>query len=921
MSSSTITYTSVYTDSEPWRFQWVSGEEAPPSLNYVPGLEHPHSPDYVLGLEEPEQAPLSPDNVPGPEYRSYVADSDPEEDPEEDRADYPADEGDDDESSEDDADDKDEEEASKEEDDDEEEEEHLASADSSAIPTVDLVSSAEDTKAFETDESAPIPPSPRPYRAGIYVRLRPPMAALIEARIIPSPPLPIPSPPTARPTYAEAPLGYKAIRIRLRVASPSTHHPSDIPSPPLWLLSTTHRDDILEADMPLHKRARFTAPASRFEVGESSAVTASRQPGLDVATVDAHPWTAYDDRALQRARVHTAVLVKSEARHARQAWSQSMDCNRAVHAELLACQAKVTALREQVSLIQRQSFTDEDILTRHIQHGHDRTSRNGNDSHDSGTGSRKTERAARECTYNDILKCQPPNFKVLHVKDVGHNTAYGMTWKSLMKMLTDKYYPRDEIKKLEIEILNLKNLIKLKRECDGFQAKDHEEANEISNDLMDQKVRSLADRQEGNLMTLQGTTRTNNSLSKGIMWQGPTLLGLVRRNPTEDLNLYALNATTITMGSVLLSAPIARGLAIWPMTVGVQLLLTTIREPQGQIKGLSLVSNVEFRAITKGIARRTNPKSNVITGMFLLNNRYALILFDTGADRSFVSTALSFLIDIIPTTLDHGYNVELADKIGSFDVIISMGWLSKYHAIIVCDEKIVRISFGNEILIVRGDECNNGHESRLNIISCTKTQKYLLKGCKVFLAHITMKKAEDKSKERRLKDVPIVRDFPEVFLEDLPGIPPTRQVEFPIDLIHVVEPVAWAPYRLAPSEMKELSDQLQEHSDKGFIRPSSSSWGALVMFVKKKDASFWMCIDYQKLNKLKSKQEHEENLKLILEFLKKEELYAKFSKCNFWISRVQFLGHVIDNQGIHVDPTKIESIKDWASPMTATEIL
>ncbi|GJW56567.1 putative reverse transcriptase domain-containing protein [Tanacetum coccineum] len=357
-------------------------------------------------------------------------------------------------------------------------------------------------------------------------------------------------------------------------------------------------------------------------------------------------------------------------------------------------------------------------------------------------------------------------------------------------------------------------------------------------------------------------------------------------------------------------------------------------------------------------------------------------------------------------------------ELGSFDAIIGMDWLAKYQAIIVCAEKIVRIPWGNETLIVRGDGSNRGNETRLNIISCTKTQKYLLKGCQVFLAHVTTKKAEDKSKEKRLGDVPIVRDFPEVFLEDLSGLPSTRQVEFQIDLVPGAAPVARAPYQLAPSEMKELSEQLKELSDKGFIRPSSSPWGAPVLFIKKKDGSFRMCIDYRELNKLtvknryplpriddlfdqlqgssvyskidlrsgyhqlrvreedipktafrtryghyefqvmpfgltnapavfmdlmnrvckpyldkfvivfiddiliysKNKQEHEEHLKLILELLKKEELYAKFSKCEFWIPKVQFLGYVIDSQGIHVDPAKIESIKDWASPKSRTEI-
>nr|GEY59706.1 retrotransposon protein, putative, Ty3-gypsy subclass [Tanacetum cinerariifolium] len=262
------------------------------------------------------------------------------------------------------------------------------------------------------------------------------------------------------------------------------------------------------------------------------------------------------------------------------------------------------------------------------------------------------------------------------------------------------------------------------------------------------------------------------------------------------------------------------------------------------------------------------------------------------------------------------------------------------------DEKLVRVPFDNKILIFHGDESNNGHDSRLNIILCTKTQRYLLKGCPIFL--------------------------------DLPGIPPTRQVEFQIDLIPGAAHVARAPYRLAPSEMKELLDQLKELADKGFIRPNSSPCGAPVLFVKKKYVSFRMCIDYRELNKLtvknryplpriddlfdqlqgssiyskidlrlgyhqlrvckpyldkfviafiddiliysKSKQEHKEHLKLILELLKREQLYAKFSKCEFWIPKVQFHGHVIDSQGIHVDPTKIESIKDWASPKTATEI-
>ncbi|GKC48470.1 hypothetical protein Tco_1071215 [Tanacetum coccineum] len=207
-------------------------------------------------------------------------------------------------------------------------------------------------------------------------------------------------------------------------------------------------------------------------------------------------------------------------------------------------------------------------------------------------------------------------------------------------------------------------------------------------------------------------------------------------------------------------------------------------------------------------------------------------------------------------------------ELGSFDVIIGMDWLRRCHAVIVCDEKLVQVPYGNETLTFCGNESSNERESRLTVISYSKAQEYMAKGCQV----------------------PIVRDFPEVFPEDLPGLPPAQPVEFQIDLIPGAAPVARAPYRLAQSEMKELSEQLQELSDKGFIKPSSSPWGS------------------------PDKKEHEEYLKAILELLNKEKLYAKFSKCEFWISKVQFLGHVIDSRGIHVDPAKIESIKDWASP-------
>nr|GEV67013.1 putative reverse transcriptase domain-containing protein [Tanacetum cinerariifolium] len=310
------------------------------------------------------------------------------------------------------------------------------------------------------------------------------------------------------------------------------------------------------------------------------------------------------------------------------------------------------------------------------------------------------------------------------------------------------------------------------------------------------------------------------------------------------------------------------------------------------------------------------------------------------ADRSFISTAFSSLIDIIPTTLDHGYDVELADgRIIWVNTLIRGCTLNFLNHPFNID--LMPIEIGSFDVIIY-------------------TDWYLLKGCHIFLAHVTTKENEDKSKERRLEDVPIVQDFPEVFPEDLPGILPTRQVEFQIDLVPDAVPVARAPYRLAPSEMKELSDQLKELVDKGFIRPSSSPWGAPVLFVKKKDGSFRMCIDYRELNKLTVKNRYPlpridelfdqlqglsvyskidlrsgyHQLRVREEDISKTAFRTRYGHYEFQVMPFgltnapavfmdlmnRFIGHVIDSQGIHVDPAKIESVKDWASPKSPMEI-
>nr|GEV06512.1 reverse transcriptase domain-containing protein [Tanacetum cinerariifolium] len=401
----------------------------------------------------------------------YVADFDSEEDPEEDLADYPVDGGevDDDESSDDDDDnDDDDEEQEAFEDDDEKEEEHPALADFYVVPVDDPIPSAEDTQAFKTNESAPTPiPSPRRRMARI-------------------------------PTYAEAPLGYRAAEIRLRAASPSTHHLSEIPLPPLLLLSTSHRDDTPKADMPLRKRARFTALASGFEVGESSAAAAVRQPVLDVATVDAtlgrlvSGEVSYGIKETHDARIGsletliTTLVAQTSSLQTKLTTAlgriQTLEAREPARTDVpedagsIVYLAKMPQKKRTATTTTTTPMTDAQIKALISQGVVDalaeikanRTSRNGDENHDSGTGSRRTKRATRECTTSSNSNPLISRFATCtllgsaltwwnsHVKAVGHNAAYGMTWKSLMKMLNKKYCPRDEIKKLKNEIWNLK---------------------------------------------------------------------------------------------------------------------------------------------------------------------------------------------------------------------------------------------------------------------------------------------------------------------------------------------------------------------------------------------------------------------------------------------------------------------------------
>ncbi|GJZ98488.1 putative nucleotidyltransferase, ribonuclease H [Tanacetum coccineum] len=404
-------------------------------------------------------------------------------------------------------------------------------------------------------------------------------------------------------------------------------------------------------------------------------------------------------------------------------------------------------------------------------------------------------------------------------------------------------------------------------------------------------------------------------------------------------------------------------------------------------------------------------------GTFTLNNHYATTLFDSGADYSFVSTNFIPLLGIEPSDLGFSYEIEIAsgqlleiDKVikgckleieghefdinlipfgsGSFDVIIGMDWLSNHKDEIICHEKVVRIPLLDD-----------------------KVLRVLEERPKEKVRHLMS------AKEHKQEEMVVVRDLPEVFSNDLSGLPPSQEIEFRIELVLGAIPVVKSPYRLTPSKMEELSGQLKELQDKGFIRTSSSPWGAPILFVKKKDGSFRMCIDNIELNKLtiknryplpriddlfdqlqgsqyfskidlrsryhqlrvhkddipktafrthyghfkftvisfgltnapavfmdlinrvcrpyldkfvivfiddiliysKTQEEHGVHLGLVLELLKEEKLYAKFSMCEFWLREVQFLGHVINGDGIHVDPSNIEAVKNWEAPRNPSE--
>ncbi|GJW83935.1 putative reverse transcriptase domain-containing protein [Tanacetum coccineum] len=546
----------------------------------------------------------------------------------------------------------------------------------------------------------------------------------------------------------------------------------------------------------------------------------------------------------------------------------------------------------------------DDHVKENINNGNGNGNGNGNTSVNNGG----VVPVAREYTYQEFVKCQPLNFKgtegvvgltrwfekmetVFHISNcppryqvkyvsctlidgaltwwnsykrtTGVDVVYAMTWKALMKLMTERFQeltllctkmvPKEE-DKVEKYIRGLSDSIQ------GNMIADEpvrlQDAIRIANNLMDQKLKGYAIKNVENKRRFDNSSRDNRGQ---------------QQQPFKRQNVSGQN--------------VARAYTVRNNV-----------ERKGYAGVLPYYSKCRMHHEGSCMAKTTETRQGIRLGTMRLK-QYAI--GGGGADPySNIVTGHPFIIDLML--------VEL----GIFDVIVGMDCLAKHHVVIVYDERIVRIPYGDKVLIIEGDGCKGG---------------------------ITTKRSDDKPEEKRLEDVPIVRDFPEVFPEDLPGLPPTRQVEFQIDLVPGAAPVVRSLYRLAPSEMQELSTQLQELSDKGFIRPNSSPWGSSVLFVKKKDGSFRMCIDYRELNKLTVKNRYPLlRIDNLFDQLQGSRVYSKIDlrsgyhklkvyevdipKMAFRTRYVKFLSHVIDSEGIHVDPAKIESIKDWASPKTPTEI-
>ncbi|XP_049399822.1 uncharacterized protein LOC125863894 [Solanum stenotomum] len=363
------------------------------------------------------------------------------------------------------------------------------------------------------------------------------------------------------------------------------------------------------------------------------------------------------------------------------------------------------------------------------------------------------------------------------------------------------------------------------------------------------------------------------------------------------------------------------------------------------------------------------------TGILTISSQAVYALIDPGSIFSYITTFIASKIDMKSELLPQPFEVStpvgdsiLASRVYrsctvlindrptfddfvelimlDFDVIMGMDWLVACYANFDCRSKIVRFYFtGEPILEWKGNAAT--HKGKF--ISYLRARKLIAKGCIYHMVHV-----HDIDKEpMTLQSIPIVNEFSMVFPDDLPGIPPEREIDFTIVLLPDTQPISIPPYKMAPADIRELKEQLKDLLDKGFIKPSNSPWGALVLFVRKKDGSLRIykvlnvfprltcglvtinCdlrvreVDIPKIA-FRTMYGHFEflvmsfgitNAPFLDEFTLQDcKLYAKFSKCDFWLTSVAFIGHVITSEGIKVDGQKIEVVMTWSRPLNLMEV-
>ncbi|KAA0042135.1 gag protease polyprotein [Cucumis melo var. makuwa] len=370
---------------------------------------------------------------------------------------------------------------------------------------------------------------------------------------------------------------------------------------------------------------------------------------------------------------------------------------------------------------------------------------------------------------------------------------------------------------------------------------------------------------------------------------------------------------------------------------GIQLIDARLRlTGSAQNQGAGAPHQGKVFATNKTEAERAG---TVVTSTLLVLGHYALVLFDSGSLHSFITSAfvlharlrVESLHHVLSVSTPSGENMLSEEKVKAcqmeiaghvievtllvldmldFDVILGMDWLAANHASIDYSRKEVAF---NPPSMASFKFKREGLRSLPKVISAMRASKLLSQGTWSILASMVDTREVDVS----LSSEPVVRDYPDVFPEELPGLPPHRVIEFAIELEPGTIPISRAPYRMAPVELKELKVQLQDLLDKGFIRPSVSPWGAPVLFVKKKDGSMRLCIDYRELNKVTVKNKYP--LPGIDNLFGQLQGATVFSKIELRVYGFDEHSHVVSKAGVFVDPAKIEAVASWPRPSTVSE--